>query len=505
MNPTSVGKVSLVGAGPGDPELITLKGRRALAEADVVVYDRLANPRLLRHARQGAELIYVGKRAAAYSMPQTEITELLIARARAGAQVCRLKGGDPFVFGRGGEEAEALAAAGVPFEVVPGVTAAIAVPAYAGIPVTHRGACAAMAIVTGHEDPVKPGSLLGWQELARGVDTLVFLMGVKNLPHIVEQLLAHGRPPETPIALIRWGTYPAQETITGTLGGIVAEVAGRRFDPPAIIVVGEVVSLRERLRWFDRRPLFGRRVLVLRSREQAGTLSALLEEEGAEAIELPLLRFEALPPPDASVWDESYDWILVTSANTVSYLWEALGAVGRDMRALGRARVAAVGAETAAALEACGIRADFMPSGFTSERLLSELPGEIAGASILIPRAEEAPDLLPAGLEARGAGVRLLPIYRTIPEESSAVAIRERLAAGTIDAATFTSSSTVRFFRKLLPEITLEGIVVACIGPTTATTARELGLPVSVVADDQSVRGLVRSLMAVMERADNSS
>jgi uroporphyrinogen III methyltransferase/synthase len=239
-----VGKVYLVGAGPGDPELITLKGRRVLEEAEVVVYDRLANPRLLRYAPAGAEQIYVGKRAAAYSVPQTEITELLIAHARAGRIVCRLKGGDPFVFGRGGEEAEALAAAGIPFEIVPGVTSAIAVPAYAGIPVTHRGACAAMAIVTGHEDPGKPGSLLGWQELARGVDTLVFLMGVKNLPHVVEQLLSHGRPPETPVALIRWGTYPAQETLTGTLATIQSKVEGRQFDPPAIMVVGEVVRLR---------------------------------------------------------------------------------------------------------------------------------------------------------------------------------------------------------------------------------------------------------------------
>jgi uroporphyrinogen III methyltransferase/synthase len=504
MNPNRTGKVSLVGAGPGDPELITVKGRRVLEEADVIVYDRLANPRLLRHARPDAERIYVGKRAAAYSMPQTEITELLIARARQGQRVCRLKGGDPFVFGRGGEEAEALVAAGIPFEVVPGVTSAIAVPAYAGIPVTHRGTCAAMAIVTGHEDPIKPGSLLGWEALAQGVDTLVFLMGVKNLPHVVAQLFAHGRPPETPVALIRWGTYPAQETLTGTLATIVEQVAGRRFDPPAIIVVGEVVRLRERLRWFDRRPLFGRRVLVTRSREQAGRLTALLEEEGAEAIELPLLRFEALPPPEAAVWEERYDWVIVTSTNTVTFLWEALVAVGRDMRALGQARVAAVGRETAAALAARGVRADFIPSTFTTERLLEELAADVSGASILIPRAEEAPDLLPEGLRSRGARVRVLPLYRTVPEETSAVELVERLEAGEIDAVTFTASSTVRFFRKLFPDQTLAGIVVACIGPATAATARELGLPVSLVAEEQSVRGLVRSLATALGRADNS-
>lgn len=504
MRDAAIGKVYLVGAGPGDPGLFTLKGQRVLAEADLIVYDRLANPRLLRYARPEAERIYVGKRTAAYSMPQTEITDLLIARARQGQRVCRLKGGDPFLFGRGGEEAEALVAAGIPFEVVPGVTSAIAVPAYAGIPVTHRGLCVSLGIVTGHEDASRPGSLLRWEELARGLDTLVFLMGVKNLPHLVEQLLAHGRAPQTPIALIRWGTYPTQETVTGTLGTIRKQLEGRRFDPPAIIVVGEVVRLRERLRWFDRGPLFGRRVLVTRAREQAGSLSALLEAAGAEPVELPLIRVEALPPPEESVWEEAYDWVIVTSANTVSYLWEALRAVGKDVRALGGARIAAVGTETAAALEARGLAVDFVPATFTAEKLLEEFPSPVAGASILIPRAQEAPDLLPEGLRQRGARVRVLPLYRTVPDTSGAKEIRRQIAAGEIDAVTFTSSSSVRSFHALFPDFSLEGVAVACIGPVTAATARDLGLPVTVVAEEQTVRGLVRSLATWFEGADNS-
>jgi uroporphyrinogen III methyltransferase / synthase len=539
MSDATIGKVYLVGAGPGDPELITLKGRRVLALADVIVYDRLANPKLLRHARPEAERVYVGKRAAAYSMPQTEISDLLIERARAGQIVCRLKGGDPFVFGRGGEEAEALVAAGIPFEVVPGVTSAIAVPAYAGIPVTHRGLCAAFGIVTGHEResdgatgrrgdgasgrqdetagpsashrvspsprlPVSPS--LRWEELTRGLDTIVFMMGVKNLPDVVGRLLAHGRSPETPIALIRWGTHPAQETIVGTLATIVEQVAERPFGPPAVIVVGEVVRLRERLRWFDNRPLFGRRVLVTRAREQASTLVDLLEEAGAEAIEFPLIRFEALPPPGAEVWAESYDWVIFTSANTVRFLWDGLRASGRDVRVLGAARIAAVGAETAAALAAHGLRADFVPTepgAASAASLLAQFPADIQGRNILLPRAEEAPDLLPDGLRQRGATVRVLSLYRTVPDGSGAEAVRAQLAAGEIDALTFTSSSTVRNFRRLIPDLSLEGIAIACIGPVTAATARELGIPATVVAEEQSILALVGALAAHLRSADN--
>jgi uroporphyrinogen III methyltransferase/synthase len=555
----AIGKVYLVGAGPGDPELLTLKGRRVLATADVIVYDRLANPKLLRHARPEAERVDVGKRAAAYSMPQTEISDLLVERARAGRMVCRLKGGDPFVFGRGGEEAEALVAAGVPFEVVPGVTSAIAVPAYAGIPVTHRGLCASFGIVTGHETPdgvvpgtrcpvpggmapsarcpvpgsttagpgftepgtghrapgtMSPGTASGaspplrWAEITRGLDTVVFLMGVKNLPTVVGQLLAHGRAPETPIALIRWGTHPGQETLVGTLATILEQAAERPFSPPAVIVVGEVVRLRERLRWFDNRPLFGRRVLVTRARDQASELVERLEEAGAEAVEFPLIRFEALPPPEPRVWDEVYDWVIFTSGNAVRSLWEGLWASGRDVRALGAARIAAVGAETAAALAGHGLRADFVPEATESAgaaALLAQFPSDVQGRNILLPRAEEAPDLLPDGLRQRGATVRVLPVYRTVPDGSGAEAVREQLAAGEIDAVTFTASSTARIFRRFLPEVSLEGITVACIGPTTAATARELGLPVTVVAEEQSIQALVGVLATHFGSADNPS
>jgi uroporphyrinogen III methyltransferase/synthase len=499
----SIGKVYLVGAGPGDPELITRKGQRVLATADVIVYDRLANPRLLRHARPEAERIYVGKRSAAYSVPQTEITDLLLAHARRGRIVCRLKGGDPFVFGRGGEEAEALVAAGIPFEVVPGVSSAIGVPAYAGIPVTHRGLSATLGIVTGHEDASRPGSLLHWEEIAGGMDTIVFLMGVKNLPHIVSRLLAAGRSPETPIALIRWGSYPGQETVTGTLATILDQLAGRDFGPPAVTVVGEVVRLRERLRWFDQRPLFGRRVLVTRSREQASSLVELLEAEGAEAVELPLIRFEALPPPDPAIWKERYDWLIVTSANTVTFLWEALRAGGQDMRALRVKRIAAVGEETAAALEARGLCADFVPTKATAGQLLAELTEQQPGVKILLPRAEEAPELLPEGLRAQGADVRVLPLYRTVPDTTEADGIRARIEAGEIDAVTFASSSTVKNFCALFPGLSLSGVAVACIGPVTAATAQELGLPVTVVPEDQNIRALVRALAAHLGTSDN--
>jgi uroporphyrinogen III methyltransferase / synthase len=507
MSDAAAGKVYLVGAGPGDPELITLKGRRVLAAADVIVYDRLANPKLLRHARPEAERVYVGKRAAAYSMPQTEISDLLIERARTGRVVCRLKGGDPFVFGRGGEEAEALVAAGIPFEVVPGITSAIAVPAYAGIPVTHRGLCASFGIVTGHEAPSAPGSAsegrLHWPEITRGLDTIVFLMGVKNLRHVVAQLRAHERPPETPVALIRWGTHPAQETLVGTLATIEEKAAERPFGPPAVIVVGEVVRLRERLRWFDNRPLFGRRILVTRAREQASTLVELLEEAGAEAVEFPLIRFEALPPPEPQVWSEAYDWVIFTSANTIRYLWEGLRASGRDVRVLGAARIAAVGNETANALAGHGLRADYVPLESTGEQLLAQFPEDVRERQILLLRAEEAPDLLPDGLRRRGAAVRVVPVYRTVPDGAAAEEVRARLAEGSIDAVTFTSSSTVRHFCRFLPDVSLDGVAVACIGPVTAATARELGIPVTAVAEEQSIRALVGVLSSLFGSADN--
>jgi uroporphyrinogen III methyltransferase/synthase len=491
--------VYLVGAGPGDPGLITVRGRAALEAADVVVYDRLASPRLLAWARPDAERVYVGKQAALHTMTQDEINALLVDRAKAGKVVCRLKGGDPFVFGRGGEEAEACLAAGVPFAVVPGITSAISVPAYAGIPVTHRKLCSAMGIITGHEDPTKMESSLRWSGLAQGLDTLVFLMGVENLPNIVHELTAHGKPPETPVALVRWGTTARQETLTGTLADIVDKVRAANFKAPAVTIVGEVVNLRDELRWWDNRPLSGKRVVVTRSREQASELSERLEQLGAETVEFPTIRIAAIPEAAASPALASLpldvDWIVFTSANTVGHFLDALRANGGDIRALGRAKLAAIGPATAATLTALGLRVDYMPDEFVAESVLEGWPDDPSGRRILIPRAEQAREFLPDELRKRGAQVTVLPVYRTLPDAEGADEMRARFERGEVNVVTFTSSSTVRNFHDAVGKVPMEGVCVACIGPVTAETARELGYPVSFVAETYSVPGLVDALV----------
>ena len=487
------GRVYLVGAGPGDPGLITVKGLRALQAADVVVYDRLANPRLLAHAPEQAERLYVGKSAHKHAYSQQEINSLLVEWARAGHVVCRLKGGDPFVFGRGGEEAEALAAAGIWFEVVPGVTSAIAAAAYAGIPVTHRGLCATLAIVTGHAAG-RPEDPIAWEHLAGGIDTAVFLMGVESLPEIAANLLRHGRAPETPVALVRWGTTAQQEILTGTLRDIAEQARDAGFRSPAVIVVGEVARLRERLRWYDNRPLFGRRVLVTRAREQASELSRLIEDAGGEPVEFPVIRIRPVAEVDLSGLDRSYDWVVFTSINGVRYLVEALRAAGRDIRALGGAKLAAIGPATAGALAALGLRVDFTPSRFVAEAVLEEFPEPVTGRRILLARAREARDVLPNTWRAAGAEVDVLPVYETVADGADADLIRAEFAAGRIDAVTFTASSTVRHFRQLLPDVALESAVVACIGPITAATARELDVPVHVEAAEHTMPWLVRAL-----------
>lgn len=497
--PSAIGTVSLVGAGPGDPGLITVRGREALARADVVVYDRLANPRLLEHAPPRAERIYVGKQPGDRTWRQSQINDLLIERAMAGQAVCRLKGGDPFVFGRGGEEAAALAAAGVPFEVVPGVSSAIAVPAYAGIPVTYRGLCSALGIVAGHSDPEGSGGLR-FDELSQGLDTLVFVMSIESLPEIVAGLRAGGRPAETPVALIRWGTWPSQETLVGTLDTIVEQARAAGFRPPAVTVVGEVVKLREQIRWFDNRPLFGRRVLVTRPEEQAAELSRRLEALGAEPVPFPLIRLEPVldAPPEAIA--VPYDWVLFASVNAVIHFWSYLERNGRDWRALAAARIGAVGPATEQALREHHLRPDFVPTRYDAVGLLAEFPDELAGRRILLPRVEEAPDALPEGLRAARANVEVLPVYRNVPEERDAAEIGRALAGGELDAVTFTSSSTVRAFFRLLPEADLTGCVVACIGPSTAATARGLGIAHGVVAEEHTVEGLVDVLVRELLR-----
>ncbi|MGQ9524452.1 MAG: uroporphyrinogen-III C-methyltransferase [Armatimonadota bacterium] len=496
------GKVFLVGAGPGDPGLLTLRGAEVLAAADCVVYDRLANPRLLQLARQDAELIYVGKQASRHAMPQAEINALLVDRAKQGLSVCRLKGGDPFVFGRGGEEAEALADAGVPFEVVPGVTSAVAVPAYAGIPVTHRGYCSALGIITGHEDPTKGGSSLRWKALARGLDTMVFLMAVENLPRIVSELTEAEMPLDTPVALIQWGTWSRQQTVTGVLSDIVRRVQEAGLTSPAVTVVGHVVSLRDKLRWFDTRPLFGWRVLVTRTREQASSLVRLLEEQGAEAVELPTIRLEPIHSPALPVDALTrFDWIVFTSANGVRYFTEWILRDVGDIRAIGSAKLAAIGPATAEAISNRGLRVEFQPDREVAEALAEGLPGSLDGRRVLIPRAEDARDVLPEILSARGAEVTVLPVYRTVPAEpGTAPEVADMLRQGDLDALTFTSSSTVGNFVRLFGTdwlaVSPHPPVVACIGPITAETAKNHGLPVDVVPDESfTVPSLVRALV----------
>lgn len=500
-----VGKVYLVGAGPGDPGLITVRGRAALEAADVIVYDRLASPRLLKHCRADAERVYVGKQSSRHTLTQDEINALIVDRALAGKTVCRLKGGDPFVYGRGGEEAEECVKVGVPFVVVPGVTSAIAAPAYAGIPVTHRKLCSALGIITGHEDPAKTESSIRWAGLAEGLDTLVFLMGVENLPNITRELIANGKPPETPVALVRWGTTTDQATLTGTLADIVDRVREAGFKAPAVTIVGEVVNLRETLRWWDNRPLSGKRIVVTRSREQASELSERLEDLGAETIEFPTIRIEPVPElagsPVLGCLPLDYDWIIFTSANTVSCLLAALKANGGDIRSLGSAKLAAFGPATADSLNALGLSVDYVPTEFVAEAVLAGFPDDPGGKRILIPRAEVAREVLPEELAARGAKVTVLPVYRTVPDAEGADDLKARFQDGEVDAVTFTSSSTVRNFHAAVGEVPMDGVTVACIGPVTAETATELGYRVAVMAETFSVPGLVDALVTALPKA----
>jgi uroporphyrinogen III methyltransferase/synthase len=498
------GKVWLVGAGPGDPGLITVAGLEALRQADVVVYDRLVSPLLLSHARPDAELVFVGKEGGGESFPQRDIERLLIEKARQGKRVVRLKGGDPFVFGRGGEECLALAEAGVPYEVVPGVTSAVAAPAYAGIPVTHRGLSSSLAIVTGHEDPTKEESALRWESLATATDTLVVLMGTRTMPELVQRLQSHGRPPDTPVAVVRWGTTPEQETVTGTLADIVARVEKAGLRPPTVVVVGEVVRLRRQLLWFERRPLFGRRVLVTRARHQAGELSRLLLEAGALPVEVPVIEIEPLDegPAAAEALEGlsrgAYRWLLFTSANAVDHFFRLLEARGRDARALAGVKVAAIGPGTAQALKARGIRPDLLPGEYVAEGLAAALSPHLRpGDGVLLPRAEEARPALVEALAALGARVQVLPLYRArLPDRVPPEAL-DMLRRGEIDVVAFTASSTVRNLVAILggEADCLQRVAIACIGPITARTVREvLGRSPDVVAEEYTMAGLVEAL-----------
>jgi len=484
--------VYLVGAGPGDPGLLTRRGADLLALAEVIVYDRLASPALLDLAPADVERIDVGKAPGHAAMTQQEINAVLVERGRTGRAVVRLKGGDPFVFGRGGEEADALMAAGVPFEVVPGVTSAIAAPAYAGIPVTHRGLSTHVTFVTGHEDPAKGSTDTDWSALARMGGTLVVLMGAGHLPEIAKRLVDGGRSPDTPVAAVRWGTRPEQSTIRGTLGTI----ASLGVESPSAIVVGAVAGLD--LGWFERRPLFGRSVVVTRAREQASALRAALESLGAEVVEMPSITVEpvAFALPDLV----DYGWVVFTSANGVRAFFEGgLEMAGLDARAFAGLRMAVIGPGTAAALSAHGLRADIVPARFVAESLLEAFPEPGSpGERVLLARASTARDVLPKGLRALGYEVDVLSVYRTAAAEPDA-ALLARVREGRVDALTFTSSSTVTRFCDavgLLPDPQLPTV---SIGPVTSETARARGLRVSAEADPHTIDGLVEALISVLQ------
>ncbi len=494
-------KVYLVGAGPGDPGLLTLKGRRALERADVVLYDHLANDRLLEYARPSAERIYVGKKRAQHERTLEEIAALMIDRAHRGLTVVRLKGGDPFIFGRGGEEMEALAAAGIPFEIIPGVTTPLGVAAYTGVPLTHREHTSAVTFVTGHSV-----AAIDWSRVG-AVETIVLFMGLVNFPEIARQLIAQGRSPHTPAMAVRWATRADQKTIAGTLETLPGMIEKAALKPPATIVIGDVVSLRERFNWFERLPLFGKKIVVTRDQGQSPLLAEPLEELGAEILFVPVI--EIADPSEASLLDQavrrldSYDWLIFTSANGVRHFVDALDKSDRDLRAL-KAKICTIGPATRASVEALHLRVDVMPKEYVAESLVEALAAEdLQGKRVLLPRAAVARDLVPEALRERGALVDVVEAYRTTMPLDAPVRAREALARRP-DWITFTSSSTVKNLAAALGENGAEALLdfrraggrIASIGPITSATARSLGLTIDAEADPHTIGGLVEALVA---------
>jgi len=487
-------KVYLVGAGPGDPELITVKGRRVLGEADAVLYDHLAPESLLELAPPDAERIYVGKKRSAHAFSQEEITGLIIDRARRGLTVVRLKGGDPFMFGRGGEEVEALAEAGIPFEVVPGVTSPLGIAAYTGVPLTHRTHTSVVTFVTGHAV-----EQIDWDKVGTA-ETLVVFMGLTAIGEIAREIMARGRSGETPAMAVRWGTRPDQQTIAATLATLADEVARAGMKPPATIVIGEVVRLREKLDWFERLPLFGQRVAVTRAAGQAAELRERLHALGAEVLELPVIAIE--PPLDPAPLARAveciaeYDWLIFTSVNGVRFFTEALDRSARDVRDV-RACVCAIGPATRRAVEALHVKVDLMPERYVAESLVAAFAEiELAGKRVLIPRAAVARDVIPLELGRRGARVEVVEAYRNLVPAGAEERVRAAFEAGRQPHwITFTSSSTVRNFVELAGRAALEGVRVASIGPVTSETLRKCGITVDAEAREYTVEGLVQVLL----------
>lgn len=506
MSRNREGKVYLVGAGPGDPGLLTLKAKECIEKANVIVYDYLANQAFLDYADCKADLIYVGKKGGCHTMSQHDINRLIVDRARNGLTVVRLKGGDPFIFGRGGEEAQELANAGVSFEIVPGVTSAIAAPAYAGIPLTHRGYTSAVAFITGHEDPSKEKSDIAWDKLATGAGTLIFLMGVRNLPQIAKTLMKHGRSPETPVAIIQRGTVAEQKTIVGVLQDIAEKVRKEGVEPPGIIVVGDIVNLRKELIWFEKRPLFGRRIVVTRAREQASSFLAGLSQLGAECIEFPTI--EIIPPESWRELDktihslEDYQWLLFTSVNGVKYFFQRLETLEKDVRDLKGIKIGAIGPKTAEAIHKKGIRPDMVPDEYRAEAVVEAFKRlETKALRILLPRAAQAREILSQELEKMGARVDVVEAYRTVTPDGDRDRIKEMLERGEINMITFTSSSTVKNLVEMFEpdddqfQRWMKNVAVACIGPITAQTAEEKGLSVSLTPAEYTIEALTNAIV----------
>jgi uroporphyrinogen III methyltransferase/synthase len=496
----------LVGAGPGDPGLVTLRAKECIEKADVLVYDALSSPELLAWTKPGCEKIYVGKRAKFHSMPQDEINALIVKTTKAGKSVVRLKGGDPMIFGRGGEEAAELAAAGVRFEIVPGISSAIAGPAYAGIPVTHRDHCTQLTIFTGHEDPTKGYTSIDYAQLAKAPGTKVFLMGVARLREICQSFVENGAAADTPIALTRWATTGSQRTIVGTLSTIAGIAEREHFASPAVAVIGDVVTERSKINWFESRPLFGRRIVVTRTREQAGDLSKRLRDLGADVIELPTIRIE--PPEDRQEFAElvthahEYDWLVFTSPNGVERFFDAFFATFGDARSLGNPRIAAIGAATADKIREYRIQVDLIPKRFVAEGLIEAFEKEsVENLTMLWVKAAESRDVISDGLTKLGAIVDDCIAYRTVPETEDVTGARARLEEEGADMITFTSGSTVdHFFDLGIPWP--EGCVAASIGPVTSDTLRKKGMPPGIEARTHDIPGLVKAIEAYFAELD---
>jgi len=498
----SIGRVILVGAGPGDEGLLTIKGKRWLERADVVIYDHLANPQMTRFARPEAELIYVGKKSGSFILSQDKINELLVEKAQEGKIVVRLKGGDPFIFGRGGEEVQVLSTAKIPFTIVPGITSPVGVSAYAGIPLTHRDSASTISIVTGSVGNAPDSIPIDWEELAKWPGTLVFLMGARKLKSIAENLIRYGKKPETPIAVIQWGTLPKQKTWTSILGDIVQTVEKQIIKPPALTIVGDVVALKDTLDWYETLPLFGKNILITRPAEQSEGFRELLLEDGANPILFPVIK--TYPPESWSALDsaidrlDSYHGLIFTSVNGVRYFMERLHFLDKDIRELKGVRLYAIGPKTAKAVRDLGIKVDVVPENYVAESLLESIGKEpLNGKRFLLPRATVARETLPEELRKNGAEIDVAPAYQTLPPKEVDSEILAKIKAGEIDVITFTASSTVDNFVNLIGRNSLsalKNVVIACIGPITAKTAENYGLTPTVIPEKYTVESLVLAL-----------